>query len=133
MVHISQMAPGRVEKPEDIVQEGQVVKVRVTDVSPEGKVGLSMLFGADIKPDSEGRPNGGNRGFERSGPPREGGRSFGDRSRPSSGGFSRGPRTGGAPRTRSFSRGGFGGGRPSGGFGGSRGGSRGGNRGGFNR
>ncbi|QQG43681.1 MAG: polyribonucleotide nucleotidyltransferase [Candidatus Daviesbacteria bacterium] len=130
LVHVSQMAPGRVEKPEDIVSEGQEVKVRVTDVSPEGKIGLSMLFGADIKPESEGsprfrsgqagRPSGGVRRFDRrSGPPRESGRpSFSDRGR--SGGFSRGPRPGGPGRARSFSRGGFGG-------------SRGGNRGGFNR
>ncbi|KKQ81121.1 MAG: Polyribonucleotide nucleotidyltransferase, partial [Candidatus Daviesbacteria bacterium GW2011_GWF2_38_7] len=51
LVHISQMAPGHVERAEDIVSEGQEVKVRVTDVTPEGKVGLSMLFGADIKPE----------------------------------------------------------------------------------
>lgn len=57
LVHVSQMAPGRVESPEDIVAVGQRVHVRVTDVS-EGKVGLSMLFGADIKPESEGRPSG---------------------------------------------------------------------------
>lgn len=58
LVHISQMAPGRVERAEDIVSEGQEVKVRVTDVTPDGKVGLSMLFGADIKPESENRPSG---------------------------------------------------------------------------
>lgn len=61
LVHVSQMAPGRVEKPEDIVSEGQEVKVRVTEVSPDGKVGLSMLFGNDMKPDSErrsSRPSG---------------------------------------------------------------------------
>lgn len=55
LVHVSQMAPGHVEKPEDIVSEGQEVKVRVTEVSPDGKVGLSMLFGDDVKPDSERR------------------------------------------------------------------------------
>ncbi|MBI2338628.1 polyribonucleotide nucleotidyltransferase, partial [Candidatus Daviesbacteria bacterium] len=59
LVHISQMAPGHVERAEDIVTEGQEVKVRVTDVTPEGKIGLSMLFGADIKPESESRPSGG--------------------------------------------------------------------------
>jgi len=62
LVHVSQMAPERVERPEDIVSEGQTVKVRVTEVSPEGKIGLSMLFGNDIKPESEGRPK-----FERRG------------------------------------------------------------------
>lgn len=58
LVHISQMAPGHVEKVEDVVSEGQEVKVRVTDVSPEGKIGLSMLFGADMKPETESRPPG---------------------------------------------------------------------------
>lgn len=97
LVHISQMAPGRVENVEDVVSEGQEVHVRVTDVSPEGKIGLSMLFGEDIKPESEGRPSGGGR----------------------SGGF------GGGDRDRGGSRGGFGGGGR--GFGGGdRGSSRGG-------
>ncbi|MCL4367244.1 polyribonucleotide nucleotidyltransferase [Patescibacteria group bacterium] len=77
LVHVSQMAPFRVEKPEDVVSEGQIVKVRVTEVK-EGKIGLSMLFGEDRKPETEGRPSGnggrfGGRGrFER----RDGGRGF---------------------------------------------------------
>ena len=127
LVHISQMAPGHVERAEDIVSEGQEVKVRVTDVSPEGKVGLSMLFGTDIKPESEGRPSGGG-GFR----PRSS--SFGDRPRSSSsGGYRSSSRSGFGERR---SPGGFGR-SSSGGFGGSRGGrssggSRGG-RGGFDR
>jgi polyribonucleotide nucleotidyltransferase len=85
LVHISQMAPGRVERPEDIVSEGQTVKVRVTDVDSQGKVALSMLFGDDQKPDSERKPSGGGgRGF--GGPRRDFGgggnrRDFGSRSR----------------------------------------------------
>lgn len=59
LVHVSQMAPHRVENPEDVVQEGQEVKVRVTEVGQDGKIALSMLFGNDIKPESEGRPSGG--------------------------------------------------------------------------
>ncbi len=130
LVHISQMAPGHVEKPEDIVSEGQEVKVRVTDVSPDGKVGLSMLFGADIKPESESRPRSSG-GFRPSG-----GGEF--RPRPS---FSDKPSfSSSRPRTSSsggYRSGGFGGrsgsgGRSSGGFGRDRGGSRGG-RGGFDR
>ncbi|MBI2196248.1 polyribonucleotide nucleotidyltransferase [Candidatus Daviesbacteria bacterium] len=140
LVHISQMAPGHVEQAEDVVSEGQEVKVRVTDVSPDGKVGLSMLFGADIKPESEGRPSGG--GFR----PRSGGfrprPSFGDRPRSSSGGYrsggfggerSSGPRRpfGDRPRSGGFDRGGSG---RSGGFDRGRGGGRDrGGRGGFNR
>ncbi len=108
LVHISQMAPGHVERAEDVVTEGQDVKVRVTDVSPEGKIGLSMLFGADIKPESEGRPSGG-------------GRSFGGGGR--SGGFGGGGDRGGSgfrPRSRpSFDRR-----RPGGGDRGGSGGSR---------
>lgn len=67
LVHVSQMAPTRVENPEDIVSVGQAIKVRVTDVSPEGKIGLSMLFGEDRKPESEGRPSrgSGDGGFRR--------------------------------------------------------------------
>jgi len=80
LVHISQMAPGHVDKPEDIVSEGQTVKVRVTGVEPHGKTDLSMLFGEERKPDSEGRPGGGGRrDFGR----REGGFSRDRSSRPS--------------------------------------------------
>ncbi|MBI2599566.1 polyribonucleotide nucleotidyltransferase [Candidatus Daviesbacteria bacterium] len=107
LVHISQMAPGHVERAEDVVSEGQEVKVRVTDVSPDGKIGLSMLFGADIKPETEGRPSGGG-GFRPSGgfsrEDRGERRPFGDRPRS---GFGDRPRFGGAGR-------GFGGERRSG-------------------
>ena len=122
LVHISQMAPGHVETPEDIVTEGQEIKVRVTDVSPDGKIGLSMLFGADIKPQSEGRPSGG--GFR----PR---RPYGDSPRPRFGEAGR-PRFG-APRPGG-GRGDFDrprGSRPP--FDRRRGGGGGGNRGGFDR
>lgn len=123
LVHISQMAPGHVERAEDIVTEGQEVKVRVTDVTPDGKIGLSMLFGADIKPESESRPRSsgglpaGRQGFR----PRS---SFGDR--PRSGGFGDRPRFGGGG-----SRSGFGGERRGGGF--NRGGSSRSSGGGFDR
>ncbi len=93
------MAPGRVEKPEDIVHEGQVVHVRVTDVdSVTGKIGLSMLFGADIKPESESRPRSGG-GSRFGGPPRfGGGDSFRDRGPRRD--FGRGPRSGSRPGGR---------------------------------
>ena len=130
LVHISQMAPGHVEKPEDVVSEGQEVKVRVTDVSPEGKIGLSMLFGADIKPESESRPrSSGGGGFRSS----EGG---GFRPRPA---FSDRPRTGGFSDRPRFGSGGggarrgFGGGERTGGFGARRPSTGGRSSGGFRR
>lgn len=49
MVHISQLAPHRVEKVEDVVKIGQAVKVRVQEVDDQGRVNLSMLFGDDIQ------------------------------------------------------------------------------------
>jgi polyribonucleotide nucleotidyltransferase len=136
LVHVSQMAPGHVEKPEDIVSEGQTVKVRVTDVDAQGKVALSMLFGDDVKPESEGRPRsrggfggGERRGFDSRGPRRDfgGSRDGGDKPSFSS---SRPRRDfgGDRPRRNFGNRDDRGGSR-----GGGRGGNRGGNRGGFNR
>jgi polyribonucleotide nucleotidyltransferase len=75
LVHVSQMAPERVERPEDVVEMGQTVKVRVIDVDPMGKVSLSMLFGDDRKPETEKRPSGGG-GFRGGGD--RGGRGGGD-------------------------------------------------------
>jgi polyribonucleotide nucleotidyltransferase len=42
LVHISQLADRRVEKVEDVVKEGQTVKVKVLEVSRDGKIRLSM-------------------------------------------------------------------------------------------
>ncbi|PPE72838.1 polyribonucleotide nucleotidyltransferase [Solimonas fluminis] len=42
LVHISQLADKRVEKVEDVVKEGQIVKVKVLEVSKDGKIRLSM-------------------------------------------------------------------------------------------
>ncbi len=42
LVHISQLAEERVEKVSDVVQEGDVVKVKVLEVDRSGKVRLSM-------------------------------------------------------------------------------------------
>lgn len=111
LVHVSEMSTDYVQSPEDVVEIGQKVKVRVKEIDDMGRINLSMKFGEDADKPSK-RPEGseggngdrGGRGGDRG--PRGGGRS--------GGGFSRGgpPRSGG---------GGFSG-RPSGGFGGSRGG-----------
>lgn len=43
LVHVSQLAWTRVEKPEEVVKAGDQVKVQVLEVSPDGKrIGLSM-------------------------------------------------------------------------------------------
>lgn len=118
LVHVSQMAPHRIESPEEIVSEGQTVKVRVVDVDSQGKIGLSMLFGDDRKPETEGRPRGGGGfgGGDRGGYRPGGGDRGGDRG---GRGFSGGGRSGGGMR-RDFGRGGSGGrdrgGRGGGGF-----------------
>jgi len=49
LVHISQLAPHRVEKVEDVVKIGQPVKVRVVEIDDQGRINLSMIFGDDIK------------------------------------------------------------------------------------
>lgn len=122
MVHVSEMSTEYVSKPEDVVQIGQAVKVRVKEIDDQGRVNLSMKFGEDAdKPtprpeggDDRGGDRGGSRsgGGYRGGPPRSGGggfsrgprRDFGGGSRGRSSGYSSGSRTGG-PR-RDDSRGG---------------------------
>lgn len=42
LVHISKMAWNRVEKVEDVVKEGDVVKVKVLEIDNQGRVNLSM-------------------------------------------------------------------------------------------
>ena len=42
LVHISQLKNERVEKVGDVVQEGNIVKVKVLDIDSRGKVKLSM-------------------------------------------------------------------------------------------
>ena len=52
LVHVSELAAGRVEKPEDAVSVGQDVRVKVIKLDPvERKIGLSMKAAAD-EPDS---------------------------------------------------------------------------------
>ncbi|HTN13875.1 MAG TPA: polyribonucleotide nucleotidyltransferase [Sphingomonadaceae bacterium] len=100
LVHVSEMKNERVEKPTDVVSEGQEVYVKVLEIDPRGKVRLSMRVvdqetGAeleDTRPPREPRePRGdrGDRGGDRRGPRRDGdrgGRNGGG------GGRDRGPR-----------------------------------------
>ena len=98
LVHVSEMRNERVEKPTDVVTEGQAVKVKVLEIDQRGKVRLSMRVvdqetGAeleDTRPAREPRTDrpGGDRGGDR-GPRREGGSDRGPRR---DGGGDRGPR-----------------------------------------
>ncbi|ANU08466.1 polyribonucleotide nucleotidyltransferase [Paraurantiacibacter namhicola] len=91
LVHVSEMKNERVEKPTDVVSEGQEVKVKVLEIDQRGKVRLSMRVVdqetgeelEDTRPPRESKPRG-DRGGDR------GGRG-GDRR----GGGGRGPRGGG--------------------------------------
>jgi polyribonucleotide nucleotidyltransferase len=99
LVHVSEMRNERVEKPTDVVSEGQEVKVKVLEIDQRGKVRLSMRVvdqetGAeleDTRPPREPR-EGGDRGPRGDrGDRRPGGRG-GDRDR--------GPRREGGDRDR---------------------------------
>ncbi|RJY08106.1 polyribonucleotide nucleotidyltransferase [Aurantiacibacter aquimixticola] len=104
LVHVSEMKNERVEKPTDVVSEGQEVKVKVLEIDQRGKVRLSMRV-VDQETGEE---------LEDTRPPREprsgsGGGRGGDR---------RGPRGGGGGRGRGGDRGGRGGDRDGGNGGG---------------
>jgi len=83
LVHVSEMRNERVEKPTDVVSEGQEVKVKVLEIDPRGKVRLSMRVvdqetGAeleDTRPPREDRGPRGDRGDR--GPRRDGDRGRG--------------------------------------------------------
>ncbi|MGF7152329.1 polyribonucleotide nucleotidyltransferase [Novosphingobium gossypii] len=105
LVHVSEMKNERVEKPTDVVKEGQEVYVKVLEIDQRGKVRLSMRVvdqetGAeleDTRPPREPREGGdrgprggGDRGGDRRGPRRDGGGRGGDRG--PRGGGDRGPR-----------------------------------------
>ncbi|MFC7500258.1 polyribonucleotide nucleotidyltransferase [Enterovirga sp. GCM10030262] len=100
LVHVSEMKNERVEKPGDVVSEGQEVKVKVLEVDQRGKVRLSMRVvdqetGAeleDTRPPREGgdrdrgprgdrgpRRDGEGRGGRDRGPRRDGGGRGGER------------------------------------------------------
>jgi polyribonucleotide nucleotidyltransferase len=81
LVHVSEMKNERVEKPTDVVSEGQEVKVKVLEIDQRGKVRLSMRVvdqetGEELEdtrpprePRSDRGPRGdGDRGGDRRGP-----------------------------------------------------------------
>ncbi|HKX79655.1 MAG TPA: polyribonucleotide nucleotidyltransferase [Novosphingobium sp.] len=106
LVHVSEMRNERVEKPTDVVSEGQEVKVKVLEIDQRGKVRLSMRVVdqetgeelEDTRPAREPRearePRGdrGDRGGDRRGPRGDRGGRGGDRGPRREGGGDRGPR-----------------------------------------
>ncbi len=88
LVHVSEMKNERVEKPGDVVSEGQEVKVKVLEIDPRGKVRLSMRVVdqetgeelEDTRPAREPREPRGDRG-DRGPRGDRGGRGGGDRNR----------------------------------------------------
>ncbi len=70
MVHVSKMSTDFVKDPNDVVKIGQKVKVRVAEIDDQGRVNLSMLFGADAQNKERGvtrepRPIEGRPDFQR--------------------------------------------------------------------
>lgn len=56
MVHISEVAPTFVKEIRDFVTENQMVKVKILNITPEGKVSLSMKRVAEL-PKQGGGPS----------------------------------------------------------------------------
>ena len=59
LVHVSQMDSNFVSDPRQVVKEGDTVKVWVTEIDPQGRVNLSMLFdpsGSPVVKAREDRP-----------------------------------------------------------------------------
>jgi len=59
MVHVSQMSQGFVKDPRDVVNIGDKVKVRVSEIDEQGRVNLSMLVDGEKKERREAAPQGG--------------------------------------------------------------------------
>jgi polyribonucleotide nucleotidyltransferase len=78
LVHISEMAPYRVEKVEDIVKVGQMVNVLVHEIDGMGRINLSMKRAeGNTYPPAPANGSSGNGGRSFGGPRKNGG--FGDR------------------------------------------------------
>lgn len=61
MVHVSQLAPYRVEKPSDFISEGAVVTAKIKEIDEKGRVNLTMLGlkeNENLWKDEKGKSNG---------------------------------------------------------------------------
>jgi len=102
LVHVSEMKNERVERPGDVVTEGQEVVVKVLEIDPRGKVRLSMRVvdqetGAELEDTRPAREPREDRGPRRDGGDRGGRDDRGGRRRPG-GDRDRGPREDRGPR-----------------------------------
>lgn len=65
LVHISELAPWRVERVDDIVRVGDTIPVKVKELGPNGKISLSLKAArhpnADAPPSGDERPHRGER------------------------------------------------------------------------
>lgn len=89
MVHVSELAPYRIEKPSDFVTVGDEVTVKIKEIDDQGRVNLTMKGlpeNADLWKDEKGKSNGTFSGGSR---PSFGSRGNGGPSRPSRFGNSR--------------------------------------------
>jgi len=85
MVHVSELAPYRIEKPSDFLNIGDEVTIKIKEIDDQGRVNLTMKGlseNADLWKEEKGKSNGTSFGGSRP--------SFGDRSN-SRGGHSNGP------------------------------------------
>jgi polyribonucleotide nucleotidyltransferase len=97
LVHVSEMKNERVEKPTDVVSEGQEVKVKVLEIDQRGKVRLSMRVvdqetGEELEDTRPPREPRGDRGPRGDGDRRPGGRDRDRGPRGDRGRDDRGPR-----------------------------------------
>ncbi|MDR3315329.1 MAG: polyribonucleotide nucleotidyltransferase [Coriobacteriales bacterium] len=58
LLHISKVANGRVDKVEDVLNIGDTVRVKITDIDDKGKVSLDRLDKPDAPPSSGNRSGG---------------------------------------------------------------------------
>ncbi len=82
MVHISELAPGRVKTVEEIVQIGDDINVIVTDVDAQGKISLSRRALLEGESSSAGSSGGSRGNGDKQDSPRSSSRSGADRPRP---------------------------------------------------
>jgi len=104
LVHISQLAPHRVEKTEDFCKVGDELRVKVIEVDSDGRIRLTAKdVDSDVIPEPRERSGGGGRGGRGGGGGRGGDRGGrgGDRGGRSSGGGDRAPSS--APSSSSSS------------------------------